>query len=275
MENVIRVRGARVNNLKNINFDIPLNKLTSVVGPSGSGKTSLAFHTLYNESKRRFLNSFPTYLKFFSDRPAAVDVDEIYPVLPVFALPQINPVVGTRSNVADIMHLTELLQNQFHHYSHEACPIHHTEFKEIKFSDEILKHASNDEDEVYYLFISKIDFLEFFENQPFPTRSFKSTRTKKVTDFDKDHLYWEVSRFKNKHIKNLDNKLKDILKKGLELFLFSERLNKLTRLNFAKGSFACSVEGCDQQVSPAHQFITRIWSLSNSQPTYRRLKCYY
>ncbi|MEX1100088.1 MAG: hypothetical protein WEB87_06665, partial [Bacteriovoracaceae bacterium] len=56
-EEYIRIRGARVNNLKSIDIDLPINKITCFAGPSGSGKTSLAFHTVYNESKRRFLNS--------------------------------------------------------------------------------------------------------------------------------------------------------------------------------------------------------------------------
>ena len=140
MADFIKIRGARVHNLKNIDLDIPLNKLTCFFGPSGSGKTSLAFHTLYSESKRRFLNSFPTYLKFFSERPAPVDVDEIYPVLPVFGLPQINPVVGARSNVSDIMHLTELLQSHFYHNSKEQCPIHHEEFVPLEIQHYLNKN---------------------------------------------------------------------------------------------------------------------------------------
>ena len=76
----INIKGARVNNLKSVDLKIPINKITCFAGPSGSGKSSIAFHTLYAESKRRFLNSFPTYLKFFSDRPAPVDVELIEPV---------------------------------------------------------------------------------------------------------------------------------------------------------------------------------------------------
>lgn len=107
----IEIRGARVHNLKNLDLNIPLRQLICLGGPSGSGKTSLAFHTLLTESKRRFVNSFPNSLKFFTERPAPVDVDSIYPVLPVFGLPQINPVMGARSVVSDIMKVTDSLQN--------------------------------------------------------------------------------------------------------------------------------------------------------------------
>ena len=144
MEN-IKIRGARVNNLKNVDLDIPINKITCIFGRSGSGKTSIAFHTLFSESKRRFLNSFPTYLKFFSDRPAPVDVDSIDPVLPVFGLPQINPVVGTRSTVADVMNLTEQVQNLYGSHSVEKCPIHFQELEKELISKkyyESINHIS-------------------------------------------------------------------------------------------------------------------------------------
>ncbi len=123
-QDYIKIRGARVHNLKNVDIDIPLGKLICFAGPSGSGKTSLAFHTLLNESKRRFVNSFPNSVKFFADRPAAVDVDEIFPVLPVFGLPQINPVMGSRSTVSDIMRVTEPLQSLYFNYAQEFCPTH-------------------------------------------------------------------------------------------------------------------------------------------------------
>jgi excinuclease ABC subunit A len=105
----IEIRGARVHNLKNVDVNIPLRKMICFAGPSGSGKTSLAFHTLLTESKRRFINSFPNSMKFFTERPAAVDVDQIFPVLPVFGLPQINPVMGSRAVVSDVMRLTDSL----------------------------------------------------------------------------------------------------------------------------------------------------------------------
>ena len=85
--NIIKVRGARTHNLKNIDIDISLGKITCIAGPSGSGKSSLAFHTLLTESKRRFINSLPTDMKFFWEIPHTVDVDSIYPVLPAWGLP--------------------------------------------------------------------------------------------------------------------------------------------------------------------------------------------
>ena len=242
MQKNIVIKGARVNNLKNVDLEFPLNKMTCFLGPSGSGKTSLAFQTIHSESKRRFLNSFPTYLKFFSDRPAPVDVDEIYPVLPVFGLPQINPVVGTRSNVADVMHLTELLQSHFFNYSEELCPEHKVPFKAREFSDILKSYVEDDSN--HHLFIKAQDFLDLFVNLPLPTRSLKSTRAKTITEFEKEHDFWEVARFKPQSIERINDKVKDYIAKGVDVYVFSTELKKLKHVTFKKGLRACSVDGC-------------------------------
>ncbi|MBT4790517.1 MAG: hypothetical protein HON90_03020 [Halobacteriovoraceae bacterium] len=255
MDEYIKVKGARVNNLKNVSYKIPLNKLTCIMGLSGSGKTSLAFHTLYNESKRRFLNSFPTYLKFFSDRPAAVDVDEIKPVLPVFGLPQINPVVGARSNVSDIMHLTELFQNHFYHYSEELCPLHKIEFKPYYLSNYLQTIVSADGAEVYHVLIKADDFLNSLAGQVLPTRSMKSSRARKILEFDKSHELWEVARFKQKHLSSIDEKLNDVISQNLQIYLYSIRLNKVIPVHYKKNQFYCEVAGCDEQKVPSRSAL--------------------
>jgi excinuclease ABC subunit A len=73
----IEVRGARVHNLKNISFCLPLNKLTIVTGVSGSGKSSLAFDTIYAEGQRRYVESLSAYARQFLERMDKPDVDEI------------------------------------------------------------------------------------------------------------------------------------------------------------------------------------------------------
>lgn len=244
MHDFIKIRGARVNNLKNIDLDLPLNKIICFFGPSGSGKTSIAFHTLFSESKRRFLNSFPTYLKFFSDRPAPVDVDEIYPVLPVFGLPQNNPVVGTRSNVADTMHLTELLQNHFYHYAYELCPIHKKQFEDISLSDYLDEITSDyNKGELATVFIAKNDFIDFFSDEPFPSRSLKSKRSKKIEDFNQEHDWWEVARFKVGKFDRADEKLKPFLIKSIDMFILVDK--KFELLKFTYGQSKCPEKGCE------------------------------
>lgn len=248
MDKFINIRGARVNNLKDVDLKIPLNKLTCFFGPSGSGKTSIAFHTLYSESKRRFLNSFPTYLKFFSERPAPVDVDEISPVLPVFGLPQNNPVVGSRSNVADTMHLTDIFQSLFYYYANERCSLHGEEFELYEPIDKINEIITEyPEKTTFYVLLERDLFVDFFKDSPFPSRSLKSRRSKKISDFDKDHAFWEVLRFKKGNLKSINEKLKPYLDKGLSLILLEESSKKIFDFNFQKNSYRCPAKNCSEE----------------------------
>ena len=66
-ENAIRIHGARQHNLKNLDLEIPVGKLTVITGPSGSGKSSLTFHTLYAEGQRRYVETFSPYVRQFFD----------------------------------------------------------------------------------------------------------------------------------------------------------------------------------------------------------------
>ena len=76
-ENTIRIRGARVHNLKNIDLDIPRDKLVVMTGLSGSGKSSLAFDTIYAEGQRRYVESLSSYARQFLGQMDKPDVDEI------------------------------------------------------------------------------------------------------------------------------------------------------------------------------------------------------
>lgn len=213
--------------MKSVDIELPINKITCFAGPSGSGKTSLAFHTVYNESKRRFLNSFPTYLKFFSDRPAPVDVDEIYPVLPVFGLPQINPVVGTRSVVADTTGLSELFQSLYFHHAVEKCPDHHEPLVFLPFSSVLNEMLSDVEDEAkFHLVISRSDFLTHFSHSPFPSRSFDQ----EIRSFEESDPYWEVLRFKKKNVASMDKKVEEYLEKGVNLYLVDQE-NEISKVS--------------------------------------------
>src|SRR5690242_9656401 len=86
----IRVRGARVHNLRNVDFVIPHNALTVVTGVSGSGKSSLAFDTLYAEGQRRYIESLSAYARQFLERIEKPEVDEISGIAPAIAIRQIG-----------------------------------------------------------------------------------------------------------------------------------------------------------------------------------------
>ena len=110
-DDAIEVRGARVNNLKNISFSIPINRMTVVTGVSGSGKSSLAFDTVYAEGQRRYVESLSAYARQFLERMDKPDVDEVRGIAPAIAIRQKNSTrnprstVGTQTEVYDYLRL--------------------------------------------------------------------------------------------------------------------------------------------------------------------------
>src|SRR5579864_8143178 len=106
----IVVRGARQNNLKNLDLDLPLNELLVVTGVSGSGKSSLVFDTLYAEGQRRYVETFSPYARQFLDRMDKPQVDRIEHIPPAIAIDQINPVRTSRSTVGTMTELNDHLK---------------------------------------------------------------------------------------------------------------------------------------------------------------------
>ncbi|MGH8305783.1 MAG: excinuclease ABC subunit UvrA, partial [Steroidobacteraceae bacterium] len=109
----ILVRGARQNNLKNLDLDIPLNELVVVTGVSGSGKSSLVFDTLYAEGQRRYVETFSPYARQFLDRMDKPQVDSIAGIPPAIAIDQTNPVRTSRSTVGTMTELNDHLKLLF------------------------------------------------------------------------------------------------------------------------------------------------------------------
>src|SRR5258708_7408360 len=106
----IFVRGARQNNLKNLDLEIPLNELVVVTGVSGSGKSSLVFDTLYAEGQRRYVETFSPYARQFLDRMDKPQVDGIVGIPPAIAIDQTNPVRTSRSTVGTMTELNDHLK---------------------------------------------------------------------------------------------------------------------------------------------------------------------
>ena len=110
---VIALRGCRQHNLRGFDLDIPLGKLTVVTGPSGSGKSSLAFHTLYAEGQRRYVETFSPYVRQFFDRMDKPLVDSIEGIPPAIAIEQKNHVRTTRSTVGTLTEINDYLKLLF------------------------------------------------------------------------------------------------------------------------------------------------------------------
>ena len=109
----IRIRGARQNNLKNLDLDLPLHELIVVTGVSGSGKSSLVFDTLYAEGQRRYVETFSPYARQFLDRMDKPLVDRIDGIPPAIAIDQTNPVRTSRSTVGTMTELNDHLKVLF------------------------------------------------------------------------------------------------------------------------------------------------------------------
>ncbi|MFT7402494.1 MAG: excinuclease ABC subunit A, partial [Hydrogenophaga sp.] len=110
---LIRIRGARQNNLKNLDLDIRTGELTVVTGPSGSGKSSLVFDTLFAEGQRRYVETFSAYARQFLDRMDKPAVDRVDGVPPAIAIDQTNPVRSSRSTVGTMTELNDHLKLLF------------------------------------------------------------------------------------------------------------------------------------------------------------------
>ena len=121
----IKIRGARVHNLKNINIDIPLNGIVGIAGVSGSGKSSLALGVLYAEGSRRYLESLSTYTRRRMTQAAKADVDEVLYVPAALALHQRPGVPGIRSTFGTGTELLNSLRLMFSRLASHRCPNGH------------------------------------------------------------------------------------------------------------------------------------------------------
>jgi excinuclease ABC subunit A len=141
----VEIRGARQNNLKGIDVDLPLGKLTVVTGPSGSGKSSLAFETIYAEGQRRYVETFSPYMRQFLDRMDKPRVDDIRGIPPAIAIEQSNPVKSSRSTVGTITEISDYLKLLFPRIARAFCPSCGREVRPEtakSIADEILRELS-------------------------------------------------------------------------------------------------------------------------------------
>ncbi|MBX2810088.1 MAG: excinuclease ABC subunit UvrA, partial [Cellvibrionaceae bacterium] len=122
--NKMTIRGARTHNLKNIDLDLPRDKLIVITGLSGSGKSSLAFDTLYAEGQRRYVESLSTYARQFLSMMEKPDVDHIEGLSPAISIEQKSTSHNPRSTVGTITEIYDYLRLLFARIGEARCPVH-------------------------------------------------------------------------------------------------------------------------------------------------------
>jgi excinuclease ABC subunit A len=151
--NEIIVKGARENNLKNIDVTIPKNKLVIITGVSGSGKSTLAFDTIYSEGQRRYLESLSTYARQFLGGNEKPDVDSIEGLSPAIAIDQKSTSHNPRSTVGTVTEIYDFLRVLYAKIGTPLCPNGHGEIESLT-NKQILEKVVNsfkDEDKIQIL----------------------------------------------------------------------------------------------------------------------------
>ncbi|MFA6300898.1 MAG: excinuclease ABC subunit UvrA [Candidatus Paceibacterota bacterium] len=133
----ITIKGARTHNLKNINVEMPRNKMIAITGVSGSGKSSLAFDTIFAEGQRRYVESLSSYARQFLNQMPKPDVDEITGLSPAISIDQKSRSNNPRSTVATITEIYDYLRVMYARIGHPHCPLCGEEIKKLS-NEEIL-----------------------------------------------------------------------------------------------------------------------------------------
>ncbi len=188
--NFIFVKGARVNNLKNICVEIPRNKFVVITGLSGSGKSSLAFDTLYAEGQRRYVESLSSYARQFLDRIAKPDVDQITGIPPAIAIQQKTNTRNPRSTVGTSSEIYEYLKLLFARAGKTYSPI----------SNQIVKRQTTE------------DIMNFINSQI------------------QDSTVYIYSNITPKQSRNLTEELKVLLQTGYSRVLYKDEIIRIDQL---------------------------------------------
>jgi excinuclease ABC subunit A len=152
----IVVKGARTHNLKNIDVEMPRNKMVVITGVSGSGKSSLAFDTIFAEGQRRYVESLSSYARQFLNQMPKPDVDEITGLSPAISIDQKSRSNNPRSTVATITEIYDYLRVMYARIGHPHCP---------KCGEEIKKLSS---EEILNFVLEKVKSLEKKNSSPNP-----------------------------------------------------------------------------------------------------------
>jgi len=176
MDNYLKIRGARQHNLKNINLDIPKNKLVVLTGVSGSGKSSLAFDTIYAEGQRRYVESLSSYARQFLGIMEKPDMDSIEGLSPAISIDQKTTSHNPRSTVGTVTEIYDYMRLLFARVGHPHCPVcgreisHQTLDQIVGQAVSLIEEIAKKDKKAWFLVLSpmvqdrKGEFTQLFEN---------------------------------------------------------------------------------------------------------------
>ena len=146
MEKFIKIKGARTHNLKNINLELPKNKLITITGLSGSGKSSLAFDTIFAEGQRRYVESLSAYARQFLSMVDKPDVDKIEGLSPAISIEQKSTSHNPRSTVGTVTEIYDYLRLLYARIGDPKCPEHNVGLDAMSSSDMFAKLIETSQD---------------------------------------------------------------------------------------------------------------------------------
>ena len=147
----IRVRGARANNLKNIDVDLPRDALVVMTGLSGSGKSSLAFDTIFADGQRRYMESLSSYARQFLGQMEKPDVDSIEGLSPAISIDQKTTSKNPRSTVGTVTEIYDYLRLLYARIGIPHCPICGREIRQQSIDEMVDRVLSHPEHTPFYL----------------------------------------------------------------------------------------------------------------------------
>ena len=211
MKDSIKIQGARVNNLKNINLEIPRNKLVVITGVSGSGKSSLAFDTLYAEGQRRYVESLSSYARMFLGRMSKPECDFIKGIPPAIAIEQKVTSRNPRSTVGTSTEIYEYLRLLFARVGRTFSPISGQEVKKHTTEDVIQCMLSHPEGERFMVLCRPRMRYDMLIQNGF-TRLFVNNEVIAIEDYtpnEGDNVRLVVDRLKSSSEKDTLSRLTD------------------------------------------------------------------
>lgn len=257
--NSIRVKGARVNNLKNISVDIPRDTFTVITGLSGSGKSSLAFDTLYAEGQRRYVESLSSYARQFLGRMKKPECDFIEGLPPTIAIEQRSGNRNPRSTVGTQTEIYEYLKLLFARIGHTISPVS---------GKEVRKHSVDD---VVSFMLSQPKGVRFTVLAPMPMRGGRNLeeqlRTSLKEGFTRIEYKADIIRIED--LLADSKQLAELSKHTKEIYLLIDRLTTddsketLSRFTdsvetaFFEGGGECALRFYDTPDTQLHKFSNR------------------